>query len=101
MKISTALTACGSKETVSPVTEAGTAIQAVETTAAEKEEIPAVEIEDAAKSAETEESIKEIYFPFFKRNKRSPCIMSAAMPIVLFEQQLCSCEWQRNSSVFH
>lgn len=58
MMISAALTACGSKETASPVTEAETTIEAVETTAAEKEEIPAVEIEEAAKLAETEESIE-------------------------------------------
>lgn len=35
--ISTALTACGSKETVSPATDTGTTVQAVETTAVEKE----------------------------------------------------------------
>lgn len=34
--ISTALTACGSKETVSPATDTGTTVQAVETTAVEK-----------------------------------------------------------------
>lgn len=56
--MSVALTACGLKEKASPVTEAETTIKAVETTADEKEEIPAVEIEEAAKQAETEESIE-------------------------------------------
>lgn len=51
--ISTVLTACGSKETVSPVTESGT-------TVVEKEEIPIVEIENAAKPAENAESVKTI-----------------------------------------
>lgn len=49
--ISAVLTACGSKETVSPVTESGT-------TVVEKEEIPIVEIENAAKPAENAESVK-------------------------------------------
>lgn len=56
--ISAALTACGSKEAASPVTEIETTIQEAGTTAVE-EEIPAVEVADATKSAETEESIKE------------------------------------------
>lgn len=47
--VSAALTACGSEETASPVTEAGMNTQAVETTAVEKEEVPAVKIEDATK----------------------------------------------------
>lgn len=58
--ISTALTACGSKETGSPVTDTGTTIQADETTAVEKEELSAVKNKDAAKPEETEESIKDI-----------------------------------------
>lgn len=61
MTISAALTACGSKETVSPAADSGTTPQAVETAEAKKEEISAVELQDAVKPAEAEESTKEVY----------------------------------------
>lgn len=54
--LSAALTACGPKKVSTPVTEAETAVEVVETTAAEEEEIPAVEIENEAKPAATEKS---------------------------------------------
>lgn len=53
--ISTALTACGSKETISSVAATRTTVQAVETAAVEKEEIPFVEVEDAVKTEDVYE----------------------------------------------